>query len=157
MKKYSLEELLPHRAPMILVNGVESYNFEEKTLVAGTQFDEQSIFYVPEQNGVPAYVGIELMAQTVGLLSGIFAREIENHAPRIGFLLGSRNYKNRIEKFELHQKYKITAQQIFFQDGFGKIICTIHDDAGTLAAEAELNVYLTQSDNFEAALALLNN
>ncbi|MCR5183109.1 MAG: hypothetical protein K6B46_00205 [Opitutales bacterium] len=154
---YSLEELLPHRKPMILVGGIENCDLDDYSLTAWACFDKNSIFYDPEIDGVPAYVGIELMAQSVGLFSGIFARERENRAPRIGFLLGARTYKNSLSKFETGKKYFIHVRQTYFLDGFGKTHCRIFENSseGTPVAESELNVYLTQNDKIEDALALL--
>lgn len=99
---YSVIDLLPHKPPMILLDRV--VNFGEDFIQTSLTIHKGVPFFKKE--GVPAYVAIEYMAQTVGVWSGLTARQY-NLPPKIGFLLGTR---------------KLTLQIPFFKDGAELIV-----------------------------------
>ena len=65
---YTIAELLPHRAPMILLD--EVVGCESGQIASGVTVTPQSQFFT-EGKGVPSYVGLEYMAQTCGLFVGL--------------------------------------------------------------------------------------
>ena len=137
----TIEKLLPHRAPMILIDGVEEFDFEKKTLTAWTRFDSTSVFYNAQTQSVPAYVGIELMAQSIAAFSGIFCRLVKNEEPNVGFVLGSRAYENFVGEFELGKRYTIRIAEEFLEQELGLFSCAIFGEDGALLAKGEVNVY----------------
>ena len=87
-KEINLEELktiIPHRGKMLLLNRIIDYN-TDGTLKAEYDITENCLFYDPALQGVPAFVGFELIAQSVSALSGIRDRE-RGKKPSIGFIL----------------------------------------------------------------------
>ncbi len=142
-ENYTPEFLLPHRDPMIILNGVCDYDLAERSLTSWAKFDESSIFYDAASRSIPAYLGIEMMAQTIGLLSGIHFREILNMPPQMGFLLGTRKYKNNAPFLKIGERYLTSVNQILFEAPLGVFACKICDSRGEIVAEAELNVFLT--------------
>ena len=62
-----LESLMVHRAPMLLIDELLEYGENHATTEVWIKPD---MLFVQEQ-GLPCWVGIELMAQTVSLLAGV--------------------------------------------------------------------------------------
>ena len=142
-----LSELLPHRPPMILIDEIVSY--DDASVVAGVTVREASLFR--EAEGVPAYVGLEYMAQTCGAHVGALARD-RGEPARIGFLLGARQYRAHVAWFRLGERLIVSAKVIYHDDQMGAFDCRIEVD-GRLVAEAQLNVYQPDA----AALAAMGS
>ncbi|MDR0528779.1 MAG: hypothetical protein LBG69_04105 [Zoogloeaceae bacterium] len=145
-----LEAYLPHRSPMILLDRV--LEAESGRIVCSVTPRADSQFC---RNGVvPAYVGVEYMAQAVGALEGWTSRQSGGDV-KIGFLVSVRKYSARIPGFstgvtlivEAREEYRDTA-------GLGIMDCVIYHQFPEVAvAEAtltvfqphDLNSYLTES------------
>ena len=133
--RYSVAELLPHRAPMILIDEILGY--DDSTVIAAVEVGPQSLFL--EERGVPSHVGLEFMAQTSGAFAGIIARD-RSEEVRIGFVLGTRQYRAHLPFFRSGDRLVVTVS-VLYQDGeMGAFECRI-EVAGRLAAEAQLSVY----------------
>ena len=89
MNKYSIEAVLPHQAPMILIDSLNSYHADG--CVCDVTITEQSPFYDEVKKGVATYIGSEYMAQAIAAYAGTLALD-DNNKVKIGFLLGSRKY-----------------------------------------------------------------
>lgn len=87
LKDISISDLLPHQPPMVLIEKIESFDLQKMQCTCSLVIKESSCFYVAGQ-GVPAYVGVEYMAQTVGVLSGLKQRNQGSAPIQLGFLLG---------------------------------------------------------------------
>ena len=96
------------------------------TIGAGTMFCDG-------MNGVPAWVGIEYMAQACCAFSGI--EEVRaGGKPSIGLLLGSRRYQSEAEFFPLGATLLIRADlQLRDETDFVAFGCTIHEGDRVLA------------------------
>ncbi|MCD8211941.1 MAG: hypothetical protein LUC17_02820 [Oscillospiraceae bacterium] len=145
--EYTPEFLLPHKPPMIVVGGLCECDPQAKSARAWAEFDENSIFYNATTHTIPAYLGIEMMAQTIGLLSGTYFREVLGKPPQMGFLLGTRDYRNHIPFFKPRERYFTSVEQIIFEELLGSFACKIRDSQDGLVAEAELNVFLANDDS----------
>lgn len=138
MSKYDLAKILPHKAPMILIDDVLDINLEEKTLTSAVTISEEKLFFDKSINGISSLVGIEYMAQTIGCYAH-FRRE--NEPTRIGFLLGTRLYNNSIEKFNNGETYSIKVHEIFTNEKIVAFDCIIYDKTKEEVASATVNVY----------------
>lgn len=134
--RQDIVELLPHLPPMALLDALhyarcQDDDVEIQALVA---VNEQTL-YAGEQ-GVPAWVGMEYMAQTVGLYSGM-QLQAKHEAPKIGFLVGARHYDARVSHFPLGSLLLITVQlQHEMEDGLSMFTATIRDTASDMASDA---------------------
>ena len=138
LKQYKTADLLPHGAPMVLVD--EMIEWEQGRAATSVQISENSLFYT--ENGVPAHVGLEYMAQTCGTYSGL--NFIVNNLPiRMGYLLGSRNYKSEVEYFKAGDKLIVSISEVLRQGPMGVFNCNISLQDKEVAS-AQLTVY--QSD-----------
>ena len=141
-----LIDYLPHRPPMVLLDRVIKADAAHMVCEVAIRVDSQFC------NGaaVPAWVGIEYMAQTIGALAGW--RSQAKQAPvKVGFLVGTRRYQTHVSQFQVGETLRITAsEELSNPDGLVAMHCTIHDAHNTLLAEASLLVF--QPDDLEAYL-----
>lgn len=135
----SLAELLPHKAPMILLSGYEEQTGEDAA-VAFVVVGPESPFRNQDLGGVPACVALEYMAQTMALCVG-FHRRHEGGKPRVGFVLGSRKMETRIPCFLDGERYRIVARCTYQDEAFGSFDCEIADAAGAVVARATLTAF----------------
>src|SRR4051812_17498745 len=89
-----VEALIPHRAGMRLIDRVLSVDGDHVVAEVDVPFD--GLFVRDGQ--VPAWIGIEYMAQAVSAWAGARARG-HGGAPRPGLLLGTRRYDVRCDGF----------------------------------------------------------
>lgn len=142
MTEWSLEELLPHRPPMVLIDAVESFDPEQKTLTARVAITPKQIFYFGERDGVPNWVAIEYMAQTSAALAGCYDKHVNPDQPaRPGLLLGTRKLDLKLARFEAGRIYHVTASNAFWDADAAAFECSIRDEAGEVVATATLNAY----------------
>ena len=135
---WSVPELLPHSGAMILID--DAIGDGEEWVESGVRIGEDSLLYEPGY-GVPAWVGIEYMAQTVAMYSGIQARRADEEI-KIGFLLGTRRYTAMTAYFPLGSYLRIHAR-VEWQDGQMAVFdCRIEEKA--CLAKARINVYQPQ-------------
>jgi len=138
MEDVSLEELLPHRAPMILLDAVEEFNAEERRVVAKVTIGPGQIFF--DGTGVPNWAAIEYMAQAAALLTGLQDHARDEPA-RPGFLLGTRSLTLSCERFVAGETYRVTARCEFEDGGAAAFACAIADARGDVVATAMLNAF----------------
>lgn len=86
--RYRVEDLVPHRGAMSLLDSIEDYGND--WLRARVTPRRSSVF--AQQAGMPAWVGIEYMAQTASAFGGIEQVQ-QGSKPSIGLLIGSRYYR----------------------------------------------------------------
>lgn len=127
---------------MILLDRIESWG--EDYLEATVLHRGISLFSDGEGN-VPAWVGIEYMAQAISALAGI--RALQKGQPvRIGFLLGTRKYEARVTHFKRGSQISIRVDQILLDESNLAVFdCKIQSDI--LLAKAQVKAI--QPDNIE--------
>ena len=85
-----------------------------------------------QDGGVPAWVGVEYMAQAIAAWAGCHARG-QGRTPPIGFLLGTRRYDSAVERFDSGRVLRVEARrELLGENGLGVFACRI------LAGEEEL-------------------
>ena len=134
-----VSELIPHDPPMVLLDRVLSC--DETALVAQIEIRPGLPFC--ESDGVPAWVGIEYMAQSVAAHAGVQARA-RGDSPSIGFLLGTRAYKSSVSVFPKGSKLQIMVEKLFTDSGLAAFSYRIEMD-GTVAT-ATINAYQPEED-----------
>ena len=138
---YPIGELLPHETPMILLD--EIIDYDATSLRAAVAITSSSMFL--ERGGVPAYVGLEYMAQACGAHAGALSREAGAPA-QIGFLLGTRQYKILTPWFRIGDRLTVSVNMTYSDSEMGSFGCRI-DANDRLAAEAQLNVIQPRQDH----------
>jgi len=132
-----VEQLLPHRSPMILIDRLVEANEQEGT--CEVTITPQSMFL--EAAGVPAFVGIEYMAQSIAAHSG-YQHYLANEPIAVGLLMGTRRLEMSCQFFELSQTLRIHVSHIWGKHELMRFRCTITSaTTGTLLQQAELHVF----------------
>ena len=142
---WSLEELLPHSRSMILLD--EPLDAGDDWALAGVRVAEDSLFYDPQLKGVPAWVGLEYMAQTVALYSGVQARRA-GQPVKLGLLLGTRRYEADAASFALGSYLTVRATREWDDGQMAVFDCSVRTESSL--ASARINVYLP--DDLQAFL-----
>jgi predicted hotdog family 3-hydroxylacyl-ACP dehydratase len=130
-----IEELVPHAAPMLLLNRLlesgEDYIICEVVVRSDALFDTAG--------RVPAWLGIEYMAQTIAAYSGLQSHK-RGEPARLGFLLGSRRFETSVQDFACGDILRVTAKQILHgSSGMGAFECRV--DGQMAQQTAILSVY----------------
>lgn len=134
-----LEELVPHASPMLLLD--ELVSADEECIVCRVVVREDGLF---DQDGrVPAWLGLEYMAQTVAAYSG-FQAQRRGDAVKPGFLLGTRRFETSVDSFLCGEELSITVRRLM-QDSEGLAAFECHvNGKGTsreMVQKAMLSVY----------------
>jgi predicted hotdog family 3-hydroxylacyl-ACP dehydratase len=84
--KEELLTLVPHKGKMFLLSRVISWDLDKHFLTAEYDITGDCLFYKKEPEGLPAWAGFELIAQSISVLSGLNERE-KGKEPQFGFIL----------------------------------------------------------------------
>ncbi len=134
----AIEELVPHASPMLLLDQLlesgEDYLICELVVRSDGLFDTAG--------RVPAWLGIEYMAQTVAAYSGLQAHR-RGEQVKLGFLLGSRRFETNVQDFACGDILRVTAKRIVHgSSGMGAFGCIV--EGGHTREAATLAVYVHQ-------------
>jgi predicted hotdog family 3-hydroxylacyl-ACP dehydratase len=135
--------LLPHGPEMTLLDRLVEYSPQRSA--ATVTIREHSRF--AEQGGVPAWVGIEYMAQTIAAHAGYEAR-LRGEPPAIGFLLGTRSYVSEWDAFPIGATLTISVEPLVTESRLGAFQCAIV--CGRVVATAVVNTYRPGPDELTA-------
>lgn len=141
-----IEELLPHRGTMLLLDRV--VEFETSGLVA-EYAPRSDAWYADATGNLPGWIGIELMAQCVAAHVSMSKRKA-GLTPKMGALLGTRAYQMSPPlsgSFSAGQVLRIRVQETFRDEsGLAAYDCSITQNGETLA-RAMLKIF--EPDDFE--------
>ncbi|HEX4551518.1 hotdog family protein [Pseudomonas sp.] len=136
MNDWPLAELLPHAGDMILIDRILS--FDEEQIHTRLTVKPDGLFNLPD-GSLPAWVGVELMAQSVAAFAGCHARQKGNPV-ELGFLLGTRKFECNVDAFAAGSELTIHGIRSLEDDnGMGVFECHIHGPG--IEASARLNVF----------------
>jgi len=138
MNKFSVESVLPHAEPMILLDKLIS--FDEESGICSHLITENSLLYSDKLQGVPSYVGIEYMAQSIAAYAN--ANEIQKGKKvEIGFLVSSRKYKCDRSVFSKGMNLTINVSRLYRDEsGLSAFDCLISENEAEIAT-ARINVF----------------
>lgn len=147
---YPIATLLPQSKQMVLVDSVIEVG-DEHIVVELTVRDDG--LFSQRDHTVPAWVGLEYMAQTVAAFSG-YHRRSHGEAIDLGFLLGTRHYQSSVGSFPCGARLRIRAEKIIEAANEMSVFdCQLEGDA--IDAKAKLNVFLPKdSQQFLAGKGL---
>ena len=132
---FRIAEVVPHSGTMSLLDEVVDYGAD--WIQAKLVITPRSLFANPK--GVPSWIGIEYMAQTVAAYAGV-RRRLQDQQAVIGFLVGIRQYHCNCAHFAIGSELLISANLDFESDnGLGSFQCTIRSEG--IAADASVNVF----------------
>lgn len=138
MTKFTIEQVLPHDHPMILLDTLDDFCDDKAT--CSHLITEQSLFFDPLLQGVPSYVGIEYMAQSIAAYANV-NELVQNRSVEIGFLVSTRKYKCDYSVFKLSMALQVTVEKLYKDEsGLSAFDCAIFVNQKQIAT-ARLNVF----------------
>ncbi len=136
MIDWPIAELLPHAGDMILLDGVERFDDDSVETVLHVRADG---LLNTADGSLPAWIGVEIMAQSVAAFAGCHARQA-GQPVELGFLLGTRSYQCNVEAFPAGADLRVRTHRSL-QDDNGMGVFECHLDGPGIHAEARLNVF----------------
>lgn len=145
----SIASLVPHAGPMRLLDRVLEHG--PRHTVCAVDPARSQLLAAPDGR-VPAWVGLEYMAQCIAVHGGLVA-QARGEPLRPGVLLGSRRVSLAVASFEPERELWVSARHHRGESGLVAFDCDLREaDGGSPLVEARLNVYLVE--RWEALEAL---
>jgi predicted hotdog family 3-hydroxylacyl-ACP dehydratase len=140
-----VRELLPHRGRAVLLGAVLAHDATSTTCSVDP---DGGGLYRDDDGSIPAWVGLEYMAQAIAAHGGLVDREAGTPT-RPGFFLGSRRLAFATGRFAKGQALEVTARHLRGSAGMLAFDCSVRE-AGheEPVVSGVLTVYLSES--FEA-------
>lgn len=139
----AVTELIPHSGSMVLLDRIVDY--DDQWLIAELVVRRDGLF--GDDETVPAWAGIEYMAQTIAAYAGVIAKQ-NNEPIRLGFLLGTRCYSSNVAAFKVGSMLTIRVEKIIQDDNLGVFDCKIQ--GADVDVAANINVYQPPLNNARA-------
>lgn len=158
MVKYkTAAEYLPHDAPMVMVDRV--INVNEESACCQVEVSQHGVLapFLTPSGDLPAWFGLEIIAQTIGVWSGFHGRQLDDHKPSPGMLLGGRGYRCSQAYFPAGATLQVSVTLLMRDNKIGSFDGEITLN-GECYARGRLNTYqpdrqelqqLLQQDNKE--------
>ena len=131
-----IENYVPHRGAMLLLDRLLAA--DDESAVAEVTVPRDGLYLQDE--GMPAWVGLEYMAQTVAAWAGWRALQA-GKSVKLGFLLGTRKFDAGTDFFAPDTRLTVHVLcELVGDNGLGMFDCTIriHDE---VRATARISVY----------------
>lgn len=135
-------QLVPHAGPAVLIDCIiEDTEVHAAALATITAAHP----YFVAGHGVPAWIGIELMAQVIAVHAALDGSKGNAGVPRRGMLLGTRHYDGHVAWFPEGMQLTIHAERAFGHGG-GMAACDCRiEGGGRVLAEATV-IILEEAD-----------
>lgn len=132
-------DYLPHELPMVMVETVLDVGREHAECEATVSKQGVLAPFINQNDAIPAWFAIEMMAQTIGVWCGWHAVQ-HGGKPRLGLLLGSRAFKSAVSEFPCGGKLKTSVHLLLRDEKLANFDCRVELDGNTVIT-AKLNVY----------------
>ncbi|MGZ8904820.1 MAG: ApeP family dehydratase [Methylobacter sp.] len=136
----AVADLIPHTGSMVLLDRIIDYDDQGLTAELAVRGDG----LLGDDKAVPAWAGIEYMAQAIAAYAGLMARRA-GEPIRLGFLLGTRRYSSNVAAFKVGSTLTIQVKKIMQDDNLGVFDCRILGEG--VEVTANLNVYQPPLNN----------
>jgi predicted hotdog family 3-hydroxylacyl-ACP dehydratase len=131
-------ELLQHDGNMMLLDKV--IEFDHHSMVAEAMVRSDGMF--DDGNTVPAWLGIEYMAQTIAAHDGMMCK-LAGKPNNMGFLLGTRRYLCNVDTLTIGLILTVSVKRLMEDQGLAVFDCLIL--ANSVEISAKINVYQPNS------------
>lgn len=129
-------DVVPHAGAMRLLDAL--LHADDDSCTASATVRASQLFV--DEAGMPGWVGIEYMAQTIAAWAGVKDWRA-GRRPGIGFLLGSRRYECDVPAFPVASQLTISVRaELTGDNGLGQFACRLALD-GREVARANVSVF----------------
>lgn len=147
LEKAELDKYMPHKGKMFLLSRMTDFDLEKEFIETEFDVEKECIFFEPENDGVPNWMGFELMAQTVSAFTGIL-NHLKGRPSLPGMILSVSDFNANTEFYKRGSTVRISVLKDFY-DAETKIyryVCTIKEGDCELA-DAKITVMEVESFN----------
>ena len=138
-----VDTLVPHSGDLVLLDRI--LTADQDSLSAALTVRADGLYNHGDR--VPAWVGMEYMAQAIAAFAGWHAH-LEQRPVQLGFLLGSRRFTYSRREFTVGASLTVTVRKLLQDNGgMGVFECALEDHQGRRCAEARLNVFQPQDSD----------
>ena len=127
-------ELIPHSGKMVWLDRID--DCDDNSLSA--EFVVRANGLLGNDETIPAWAGIEYMAQAIAAYAGIISMRA-GEPVKPGFLLGTRRYSSTVAEFKVGSTLTVRVEKIIQDNPLGAFECKIQGDS--VEVSANLNVY----------------
>jgi len=140
---------MAHRGSMLLL---DNFVFaDDQQAAAEIHISERSSFYL-DPHGVPSWIGLEYMAQSIAVFAGAKAERLQVSTP-IGYLLGTRRYDCPVDWFKKGMILTSSCrEEVVSDNGLAVYTCWLKGDG--VECSSRLTVYLTPDTEREEKLGI---
>lgn len=138
-----MANLIPHKRSMIWLDRIVDCHAESLTAIAKVDANNPLCL---DGETLPAWVGIEWMAQAVAAFAGIH-RLNEGKPILLGFLVGTRSYRSFCSAYTLQDLAVVNLTRSYMEGDLAAFHCTVRV-AEVLKAEATITVF--QPEDYES-------
>jgi len=106
---YSVAELVPHAGPMVLIDEIVA--FDDEGVRARTATRSDGLFAPRSEAGVPAWLGLEYLAQAIAAWSGY--KELRaGRSIKPGLLVGTRSFTSNVGRIPAGTCLDVQASRV---------------------------------------------
>ncbi|MCX8573714.1 MULTISPECIES: 3-hydroxy-fatty acyl-ACP dehydratase [unclassified Gilliamella] len=130
---------LPHEKPMVMIEKVHFVDAQQ--CICSIEVNKQGILspFLNEDDTLPNFYAIELMAQTIGVWNGYHGM-VSDKKPTLGMLLGGRAIKSTLDAFPCNSHLMIHANLVLNDAKLANFECKIMINQ-EIVTTGKLNVY----------------
>ncbi len=136
----SITSLLPHQAPMVLLDDVVSVQEYSAHCRVRVGVDSVLAPFLDDAGNLPGWFALEILAQTAAVWSGWQQQTQANIQPRMGMLLGARSLYCHQPRFYAGSTLDVHVTLLMQDEKFSSFEGEIIQE-GIAVASARLNVY----------------
>ena len=141
MLNTNLANLLPHDAPMVLIDHLISY--EENKIEVEVIIKDSYPFC---DSFIGPWIALEFMAQAAGVHAEL-TKPDKKEDVKIGFLLGTRQFTSNISELIPGSKIRISVTREFTSDeGVSAATGVVLDISGNILCEASLTLFQAKNN-----------
>ena len=133
-----IEELIPHRGRMKLVDDVVEIN----DILAKTSSRVTEWWPLDEANAVAPVILIELIAQTAGVLEGWKSKQGGGSPERGGWLVGIKKCDFFVDRIPVRSRLTTTVRRLYALEAYAVFAGEVTSESALLS-RAELQVFRT--------------
>lgn len=135
---------VPHDGAMCLLDTLLDYDADGATVEVTPRENDPFV----EDGAIPAWVGLEWMAQCVAAWAGVWAH-IDGAPPPPGFLIANRRYHAHVDNFALGEPVRVQVTREFVADnGVRAFTGILSTTAGQSLAEGRLSIFQPTPEAF---------
>ena len=139
MANLNLDDIILHKPPMRLIDDILC--IDENFAKCTAKISRDHLFYQTEIDGVYAWIGIEMMAQTAAAyVYGIMAGKENQNAAKIAFLTSVRQFNANVDYYPCGSSLTVIAHKNLLEESYAVFDCEIWQEERKIAS-AKISAY----------------